>query len=205
MMNKRTVLLLLSYFLIIVGCAQQEKENAQPDYDQTKKMVVDILKTDEGKKAIQEIIADEKMKQQLIMEQAIVKQSIEQTLTSEKGMKFWKKAFEDPKFVESFAKSMQQEHEKMIKTLMKDPEYQAMMVEILQNPEMQKAMMNELKSKEFRGHVQKIMTETFSSPLFKVKIQDLLIKAAENMQETKKKEGEGGGSEGGGGEGNQQE
>ncbi|GMB10038.1 spore germination protein D [Thermolongibacillus altinsuensis] len=209
-MNRQTVLLLLSYFLIISGCAQQEQGSAQPDYDQTKKMVVDILKTDEGKKAIQEIITDEKVKQQLVMDQAIVKQTIEQTLTSEKGIKFWKKAFEDPKFVEGFAKSMQQEHEKMIKSLMKDPEYQAMMVEILQNPEMQKTMMNELKNKEFRGHLQKVMTETFSSPLFKAKIQDLLIKAAEDMQETKKKEGEsggeeGGGSEGGEGEGDQQE
>ena len=30
------------------------------DYEQTKKMVVDILKTDDGKKAIQELMADDK-------------------------------------------------------------------------------------------------------------------------------------------------
>lgn len=48
---KRTFLLLVfSYVLTLAGCAQQEKIPAQPDYDQTKKMVVDILKTDEGKK-----------------------------------------------------------------------------------------------------------------------------------------------------------
>lgn len=41
---KRTFLLLVfSYVLTLAGCAQQEKIPAQPDYDQTKKMVVDIL------------------------------------------------------------------------------------------------------------------------------------------------------------------
>ena len=37
------------------------------DYEETKKMVVDILKTDDGKKAIQQVMSDEKMKSELIM------------------------------------------------------------------------------------------------------------------------------------------
>ncbi len=36
------------------------------------------------------------MKQQLVMDQAVVKETIEKTLTSDKGLKFWKKAFKDP-------------------------------------------------------------------------------------------------------------
>ena len=38
--------------LIITGCAPQQETAKEIDYDQTKKMVVDILKTDEGKKAM---------------------------------------------------------------------------------------------------------------------------------------------------------
>ncbi len=34
------------------------------------------------------------------------------------------KVFEDPKFAEGFAKTLQNEHEKVLKKLMKDPEYQ---------------------------------------------------------------------------------
>ena len=193
-MKNWTLLLLLSYFIILGSCAPQESSPAPPDYDQTKKMVIDILKTDEGKKAIQDVMTEDKIKQQLIMDQTVVKQTIEQILTSKKGVEFWKKAFEDPKFAESFAKSLKNEQEKTIKALMKDPEYQGMMIDVLQNPEMEKALLTVLKSKEFRGHLQKVMTETFDSPLFKAKIQDLLIKAAENMQGTKKQ----GGTEGGG-------
>ncbi|MCX8047528.1 MAG: spore germination lipoprotein GerD [Anoxybacillus gonensis] len=195
MMNRTFLLLAFSCVLALAGCAQQEKTPAQPDYDQTKKMVVDILKTDEGKKAIQEVMSDEKVKQQLVMDQEVVKKTIEETLTSDKGKAFWKKAFEDPKFAQNFAKSMQEEHEKLLKTLMKDPEYQAMIVDIMQNPEMKKLIQTEMKNKDFRAHLQKVITETFSSPLFKAKIEDILMKAAEEMQGGKKKPDQEGSSE----------
>jgi spore germination protein D len=187
-MKKSALLLLFSYFLILSSCAPQEISPPPPDYDQTKKMVVDILKTDEGKKAIQEIMTDEKVKQQLVMEQTVVKETLEQVLTSEKGTKFWEKALQDPKFAESFAKSLKTGQEKTIKALMKDPEYQGMMIDILKNPEMEKAMMDVLKSKEFRKHLQQVITETLNSPLFQAKIQDILIKSAENIQQETKKQ-----------------
>jgi spore germination protein D len=204
-MRKSTLLLLLSYFLILSSCAPQEISSPPPDYNETKKMVVDILKTDEGKKAIQEIMTDEKMKQQLVMEQAVIKETLQQILTSEQGVKFWEKALQNPKFAESFAKSLKTEHEKTIKALMKDPEYQGMMIDILKNPEMEKAMIDVLKSKDFRKHLQQVITETLNSPLFQAKIQDILIKSAENIQqETKKQGGEEKGGEGEESNGDQQ-
>jgi spore germination protein D len=198
-MVKLKSLLIPCCFLVLIGCAPKEQGNGQIDYEQTKKMVVDILKTDEGKKAIEEIMADDKMQQKFIMDQAIVSQSVESTLISDKGTDFWKKSFDEPKFVESFAKSMQSEHEQLIKDLMKDPDYQKMMIDILKDPEMEKEMVTVLKSQEFRKHLQTVMSETFESPLFKAKIESILIKAAEEMQsgdkKEEKKEDEGGGSE----------
>lgn len=194
-MKKMKLLLTICSIVLIVGCAPKVEGNMQPDYDQTKKMVVDILKTDEGKKAIQEIMTDDEMKQNFVMDQNIVTKSIEQTLTSDRGVEFWKKTFEDPKFVETFAKSMQSEHEKLIKDLMKDPDYQKMMIEILKNPEMEEEVNKLIRSQEYRKHLQSVMSETFESPLYKAKIQDLLIKAAEEMQKGKD---DGGGDSGGG-------
>jgi spore germination protein D len=185
---------------VISGCSQNEGGGGQLEYEETKKMVVDILKTDDGKKAIQEIMSDDKMKQELVMDQAIVSSTIEETLTSDKGAEFWKKSFEDPKFAESVAKSMKKENEQLLKDLMKDPEYQGMMIDVLKDPELEKQMTTILKSKEYREHLQKVMTETFESPLFKTKIQDILIKAAEETGAGKKEEEQGGGSEEGGGE-----
>lgn len=194
-MKKWMSLLVFSCFLLIIGCAPREQGNQKLDYEETKKMVVDILKTDEGKKAIEEILTDEKMKQNLVINQDVVTKSIQDTLLSKDGITFWKKNFEDPKFVESFAKSMQEQHEKIIKDLMKDPDYQKMMIEILKNPEMEEAMVEVMRSQEMRAHIQTVITETIESPLFKAKMQDLLIKGAEEIQanKDKKKEEDGGG------------
>lgn len=197
--------------LFISGCGQEES-GGQMDYDQTKKMVVDILKTDDGKKAVQELLEDEKIKQTLIMDEAIVADTIQTTLTSKEGTEFWKKSFEDPKFAESMAKSMKDGNEQLLKDLMKDPEYRGMMIEVLKDPELQKEVTTVLKSKEYREHLQTVVTETFESPLFKAQLQDILLKAAEEAGagggggegggSEEKPEGEGGGSEeSGGGEG----
>lgn len=204
MKNKWTLLVFGLLFLLFSGCAPQDLNTGELDYEKTKKMIVDILKTDDGKKAIQEIFTDEKMQQQLIMDQAVVQESIEKTLTSDKGAEFWKKTFEDPAFAETFAKSMRKEHEKLMKSLMQDPQYQGLLLDVLNNPEVDKQMIGILKSKEYRQHLQKAISDTFESPLFKAKIQDILIKAAEEMQGTKKQGDEGSQGQQSGGGSNQE-
>ena len=70
-----------------------------------------------------EILNDDAMNEALVIDQNAIKGTIEKTLTSKKGAEFWKTIFEDSKFAESFAKTLQPEHEKIIKKLMKDPDF----------------------------------------------------------------------------------
>lgn len=207
MLKKPFLLLPLLLIFLVTGCAGQSESSNQMDYEQTKKMVVDILKTDDGKKAIKELMADDKMKEHLVMDHAIVADTIEKTLTSEKGTDFWKKSFEDPKFAKSVAKSMQKENKQLLKELMKDPEYQGMMVDVLQDPELEKEVIKILKGKKYKEHLQKAITDTFESPLYKAKIQDILLKAAEEVKSGEKGGGEkeGGEGESGGGKGGEQQ
>lgn len=200
---------LISMFSIVIvlsaGCADNNTTKQDSDYDQTKKMVVDILQTDEGKKALQEIIADDKMKQHLIMETDVVKESITQALVSEKGAKMWQKLFEDPKFVESFNKSIEDEQKKLFKSLMNDSEFQKQMLELLQNPEISNQNLSLLKSQQFRGHLEETIQQTLNTPTFQAKMQEILLKAAEQQQKSEgggKSGGQGGegGGQGGGGE-----
>ncbi|MDQ0156956.1 spore germination lipoprotein GerD [Robertmurraya andreesenii] len=186
-MKKKYLLLSVLIALFISGCAQTEAGSKQVDYDETKKMVVDILKTDDGKKALQEVMSDDGMKEKLVMDQAMVTNTIEKTLTSDKGTEFWKKSFEDPKFAEAIAKSMKTQNEKLLKDLMKDPEYKGMMIEVLKDPELTKEVTTLLKSKEYREHLQKVVTETLESPLYKAKIEEMLLKAASEKAESEKK------------------
>jgi spore germination protein D len=195
---KRYSFLFLLPMLLLAACGGGgDTGSSKMDYEETKKMVVDILKTDDGKKAIQEVMADDKMKSELIMDQKVVKDTISKTLTSEKGTEFWKKSFEDPKFAETMAKSMKAGNEKLLKDLMKDPEYQGMMMDLMKDPEFQKELTEALKSKEFREHLQQVILETFESPLFKAKMQDILLKAAEESGAAKQEEAGGGASQSG--------
>lgn len=195
MMKKMIFLLLLCVFL--TGCAGNNTNNTKMDYEETKKLTVDILKTDEGKKALHEILTDEKTKQKLVMDQAIVTDTIKKTFESDKANQFWKKSFDDPEFAKVMAQSMKKENSQLLKDLMKDPEYQTMMLDILKDPEYGKEINRVLKSQEFRKHLQDVMMETFENPLFKAKIQQILLKAASEMNQ-------GGGQGQGGGEGGEE-
>lgn len=197
-MKRYSFLFLLVIFLLSACGGGGDTGSSKMDYEETKKMVVDILKTDDGKKAIQDVMADEKMKAKLIMDQGVVTDTISKTLTSKKGSEFWKKSFEDPKFAEAMAKSMKNQNEKLLKELMKDPEYQGMMMDLMKDPEYKKELTEALKSKEYREHLQKVILETFESPLFKAKIQDILLKAAGEMKGGGKNAGGGGESTSGG-------
>ena len=102
-MKIRVAFVLTSLFIICSGCSNNNT-SGDMDYEKTKKMVVDILKTDDGKKAIHDVLSDESIKSELIMNQDVVTKTVEETLTSPKGKQFWEKAFKDPKFTAAYAK-----------------------------------------------------------------------------------------------------
>lgn len=176
-----------SLLLFCTGCSQNGASEGKMDYEETKKMVVDILKTDDGKKAIQDTISDDKTKTELIMDSDIIKKSIEDTVTSDKGKEFWKKAFKDPEFTSAYAKALKDEHEKLLKDLTKDPQYRGMLIEILQEPDLEKEMNKLLKTKEMRAVYKKLIIETMESPLVEAKMQKSLDKAATKAIEKEEK------------------
>jgi len=182
---------------LLAACNGDTAANKEGDYEATKKMVVDILQTEDGKKALAEIMADEKLKQELVIQSDVVKSTINEALASDKGKEMWTTLFEDPKFVEGYAKSMSEEQQKLMKDLMNDAEYQKQMLELLQNPEITDQMMTLMKSQQFRAHLEETITQTLETPLFQAKIQEILLKAAEQQSQGQ----QGGGGQSGGGQG----
>lgn len=180
-------------FILIIGlscltlgaCSSESSASKEVDYDETKKMVVDILQTEDGKKAIQDILTDEKMKQNLVIDDDVVKDAINNVLSSKKGQKMWTKLFSDPAFVKVYAKSMSEQNKKLLKKLMDDAEYQKQMLKLLQNPEITEQMLEVLKSQKFTAHLEEQIQKTLETPLFQAKIQDILLKAASEQQKQK--------------------
>lgn len=186
-MRQLTLMLLFATCLFLAACSDEPASRQDPSYESTKKMVVDILQTDEGKKTLTEVIGDKKLKEQLVMNSDETKQTITSALTSEKGKEMWSSLFEDPEFKASFAKSMSGEHKKLLKSLMNDPEYQKQMLDLLQNTKIEEQMLRVMKSQQFREHLNATMIETFETPAFEKKMQDIMTEAMEKATEKKEK------------------
>lgn len=172
------------------GGATQSQEQA--DYEQLKEMVADLLQTEDGKKALKEILQEESFKQELVIESDVVKSTINEVLVSEKGKEMWQSLFEDPDFVKGYTEAIQEEQTKWLKDLLKDAEYQEQMLELLQNPEMSTLILSLLKSQQFKAHIEESIQETLQTPLFQARIQEILLQAAE--EQSQQEEGGGGGS-----------
>lgn len=196
--------------LVMTSCTGggQAQGTSQPDYKSVKDMVLDILQTDEAKKSVEKMMKDEKFKQNIMLDESTVKTTLIQSMADPKNPQI-KEAFKDPKFASTLAKSMKDEHKKLMKDLMKDPDYQKMLITVMKDPEFEKNLMELMKSSAYRKQTMTIMKESLQSPLFQDEMMKLMTKSQEEMMKPKElkkgkkkggEEGGGGGGDGGGGE-----
>lgn len=186
---KYFVLLLMSLGLL-VSCSPPA---AQPSYEENKKMFLDALQTEDGKKAIRTLLSDPQFKELLVLDSEQVKTSIEETMLSKKAEDFWKETYSDPKFSETMAKSMVKQQEELMKALMKDPTYLKDLETFFASPEMKKELAKVLESSDLRKEMQKVVEETIQSPMLQPKWQKLIEEAGGKTEksggeEEKKKE-----------------
>lgn len=199
-MKRFALVFLIPFSLMLASCGAQQGK-AELDYEQSKQMMIDVLKTDEGKKALMEILADDKAKQHLVIESEVVKTTISESLVSKEGQEMWQKLFADPKFLDNFLTAIAKEQEKMLKHLMNDAEFQKKMLELMQNPEMEEQTLKVLKSQKFKEHMEKSIIETIENPVFQAKLLKSLEKSSEEQGKEKESEkGGSGGQEQGGGQ-----
>lgn len=175
------LILPLCLLCLAAACAPME-EKASPDYKETKQMVLDILQTEEGKKAIREIVADETFRAQMLLDEPTVKKTIQDTLLGADNKEKWQQMMLDPQFAKEYAKQLENQHKQLLKDLMKDPEYQSAMMEILKDPEMEKQFIEITKSKQFRQETMNIMKEALKSPYFRLELLQILSQVAQDTE-----------------------
>ena len=190
--------LLVLVCLFVTGCASGgQMQSSQLDYKSMKDMVLDIMQTEEAKKSVEKMMKDEKFKQNIMMDETTVRTTLIQSMTNPNSTHI-KEAFKDPKFASTLAKSMQTEHKKLMKDLMKDPEYQKQLISIMKDPEFEKNMLELMKSAAYRQQTMQIMKESLQSPLFQDDLVKLMTKANEEMTKPKNLKSKKGGQDGGG-------
>ncbi|MFD2617420.1 spore germination lipoprotein GerD [Terrilactibacillus laevilacticus] len=181
-MYKKLVCFVCCGFAILnlSSCAAQPKSD-NTNYPETKRMVIDMLKTDEGKETIKEILKDNEVKKELVLDHAYVKDTIIQQLRTKQGQQYWSSLISDPEFAGKLAKTMQSENKDLLKKLMKDPSYQSMMMDVLKAPNMQNEYLDLMKTKKFRTQTQKVVAETLASPLFATQLSGAIEKAVKTQ------------------------
>lgn len=193
---KRLIILAFS-LILLAGC--NDAKSTTLSYDEVKKIMVDAIQTEDGKKAIRQMFEDKNFRELLILNTEEVKKATEETMLSKDAMDFWIKTFEDPKFKETFAKSMQDQQEDLMKNLLNDASYQESLTSFFGQPDMQKQLESIMKGAVMRKELEKIVMETIENPLMQTKWQELIKKSGEASSE--KGSGSGSGSESGSGSG----
>lgn len=186
-MRNYIFLFIVSSIFLLSGCLDRSADK-QTDYEQTKKMVVDILQTEEGKKALADIMQDDKMKEFIIFESDEIKNTITEGLASDGAKDSFKQLFDDPSFVKKFVETMSDEQKKLYKDLMTDATFQKQMLELLQNKEMMEFLITTMRGQEFREHLEETIIETLQSPLFEAKIQEFLAEEGKKKEKKADKE-----------------
>lgn len=198
-------------FLIACG-SEQQAQPQQQSYKDTKTMVLDVLKTDEAMKAIQEASSKSQDKTTKLLatgEGQNIQMAVKDLLTTENhGIKMLETTMTDPKFAGNFVKASEKTLKQMQKDLMKDPEYQKALFEAFDTPDFQRLVLEAMRSQKYRQQMMDVIRESLQSPLYKAQLIEMFQRAVKEELKPKEDqtlilspEGKKGGESGGGGGG----
>ncbi|RAL23296.1 hypothetical protein DL897_13110 [Thermoflavimicrobium daqui] len=191
-MYRKYFLFVLILIFSLTSCSSPSPEaGTTPDYQKTKEMVLDLIRTSEGKKALKDLMSDPEFKQAIIVSNQELEETISKSLTNQHTKKEWEKLLSKPKVADNLAKATEKQQKELVKILLKDPEYQKLLLDIMKDPAFSKQVIQLLKSQEFRKETMKVMEEAIQIPSFQEKLKKL-------FQQGGQKGGEGGGGGAGG-------
>jgi len=196
--NRLFCLLAIIPLLLATACGS-DSSSSQQGYSETKSIVLDVLKSEEAEKAIEEAMKKNQDKTMSLLstgEGQQIQMAVKDFLTNEEvGVKLLDKTMKDPKFASDFAKALQNNMQQLHKDLMKDPEYQKEMLSLMENPEFTEIITKTLQTQKVRQIMSETVKEALQSPTLKGELITLFQKAieeqAKQMEEQQQKGQEG--------------
>jgi spore germination protein D len=198
----------LAMVCLVTACGsdtQASTTNGAGGYKETKSMVLDILKTEDGIKAIQDANTRNNTKIQMLSagDTRQLQLAVKDVLVDTNSTKFLNNMITDPLFAGQFAKAIQKETKQLQKDLMKDPEYQVQLLNAMKGAEFQAMLLDTMKSPQYKQQIQTAIQESLQSPLFRVEMMNLMKKVLENESKPQAMQSGQGGGQGGGGQSGQ--
>lgn len=180
---------------LLAGCgADGQSGGGVQSYKDIKSMVLDILKTEDAQKAVQEAMNNPTgstgMQSLSVLDNEQIRIAVKDVLTDPSYPQHLEKLMLDPKFSGEFAKAVSKDNKALHKDLMKDPEYQTMMVSAMKGPEFEKMMLDIMKSSAYRKQAMTIFQESLENPLFRLELMELMKKVMEEESRPKEEKDE---------------
>ena len=170
---------------VLTSCGQDQSQSGSLNYHEVKTMVLDILKTEEGQKAVKEasfrLENSDAQKLQILStgQGRQLQMAVREVMSDPAYAASLKEAMIDPIFAAEFAKAISEEDKKIHLDLLKDPEYQKSMIQMLKSPEVQTAIFETMKGPEYREMIMTVMKESLETPIFKQEMLKLMERALE--------------------------
>ena len=152
----KAICLFMMLMVVVLAACGQESNHQSLSYKETKSMVIDILKTEDAKKVIEEAKLEhenpsETMRLLSSPEGRQIQIAVKEILTDPEYPRHLQQMMTDPKFAGEFAKAVQKENKDIHKQLLNDPEYRTMLFELMDSKEYKEIVFEVLKGKDYRN------------------------------------------------------
>lgn len=204
-MRKLTIIisLIICTFLSSCGMNSGSSQSAQVNYKDMKSMVLDILKTEDAQKALQESLSQtsgysmQSSSMLSAQDQEQVKNAVKDVISSPDYDKVIKSLMTDTKFAGEFSKAVNETNKELHEQLIKDPQYQEGLISAFQTEDMKKVILDTLKTADYRKELMSLMQESLKNPIFRMELLELM-KQAVSSELSSSDSGQGGESSGSG-------
>jgi len=146
-------------------------------------MVIDILKTEDAQKALQESATEtsgytaQSTSLLNVQDQEQIRLAVKDVISAPDYDKVIKKLMTDTRFAGEFAKAVNENNKDIHKELIKDPQYQKELITTFESKEMQDLILKVVKSPDYRKELMSLMQDSLKNPIFRLELLDLMRKA----------------------------
>ena len=146
-------------------------------------MVIDILKTEDAQKALQESASAQSgytaqsSTMLNVQDQESIRLAVKDVILSPEYDQVLRSLMTDTRFAGEFSKAVNEMNKDLHVELIKDPQYQEGLVAAFGSEDLQKVILKVVKGPEYRKELMTLMQESLKNPIFRLQLLDLMKQA----------------------------